>query len=128
MADKDFGGNVPVDFGDVRNTLMEKLDHHRSTIHTMLGDSVLLHDFERFNEEVQKMQATIRTLDVLNGEVDIGGFRPTPKSQRDEDTYIPRMPLGQDRVQNKLVDALDDQLNGGDGGTNEPDPANPQTT
>ena len=74
MAEKQYGGSVPVDFGDVRYTLLEKLDHHRKELTRMLGDNIALHDFEEFNAEVGRMQATIRTLDVLNGHVDIHGF------------------------------------------------------
>lgn len=69
MAERQFGGNIPVDFTSVLKTLEAKLATELRELHQMLSTSEGIHDFEAFNAKTVEMQATVRTIDLLQGKV-----------------------------------------------------------
>lgn len=82
-ADIRYGGRVAVSFGGVMDTLQMKLDADRANLSILLSDDEGLHNFEAQVMLMKDIQATVRTMDVLKGEIDINGERSAAGLTRD---------------------------------------------
>jgi hypothetical protein len=76
MADREFGGEVPVNLVTVIEAVTKKRDEERQALARMIMDpDTNLSDFEAFNAKVVEMQASVRSLNILYGYCDVNGMR-----------------------------------------------------
>lgn len=86
-ADIRYGGRVAVDFTDVIATLEQKLDADCANLTMLMMDNEGRHNFEAQVTVLKSIQAGVRTLDVLRGEVDINGERTSAGLTKDLEAH-----------------------------------------
>ena len=82
MAEKQFGGNVPVYLESVFTTLAGKLHNDVQTLRGLFDTTEGLHDFETQTRLLQEIQAGVRATNILDGKVDyLGETLPRVKTK-----------------------------------------------
>jgi hypothetical protein len=80
MADKQFGGAVPVDLNPIFRHVAGKVASDSEALKAALENHGGLHDFEEQSRLLSEIQAGVRATDIMAGDVTSGGTTIPPKA------------------------------------------------